>query len=121
MTRDPGNFKFKEYIIPARDHIYMCYNDFGIEHNPDRPVNIGVYVGVERKLYISPYTIRDTGKIELRYENERVTPNFSDMYMVARIGLIIKIKGATKEIKNCWGNRWRRGRRNRERVTDGKG
>nr|POF21234.1 hypothetical protein CFP56_27013 [Quercus suber] len=53
VTRDPGNFKVKEFIIPAADHIYMCYNDFGIEHNPDRPVNVRVYVGDEQKLYVN--------------------------------------------------------------------
>ena len=59
VIRDPGNFEFKEFIIPAGDHIYMCYNDFGIEHNPDRPVNVRVYVGHEQKLYIRASTIRD--------------------------------------------------------------
>ncbi|KAL4598116.1 hypothetical protein ACB092_11G036100 [Castanea dentata] len=103
VTRDPGNFEFKEFIIPAGDHIYMCYNDIGIEHNPDRPVNVRVYVGDEQKSYILAYRIRDSGKIVLRYRNGTVTPTYVDMYMVARIGLIIKIKGATKKIKKLLG------------------
>ena len=92
VIRDPGNFEFKEFIIPAGDHIYMCYNDFGIEHNPDRPVNVRVYVGDEQKLYIRASTIRDSGKIVLGYENGMVTPTFIDMYMVARIGYFSRLQ-----------------------------
>ncbi|XP_030956942.1 uncharacterized protein LOC115983418 [Quercus lobata] len=103
VTRDPGNFKVKEFIIPAGDYIYMCYNDFGIEHNPDRPVNVRVYVGDEQKLYVRASRIRDSGKIVLGYENGMVTSTFIDIYMVARIGLIIKMKGATKKIKKLLG------------------
>ena len=92
VTRDPGNFKVKEFIIPAGDHIYMCYNDFGIEHNPDRPVNVRVYVGDEHKLDVRASRIRDSGKILLGYENGRVTPTFIDIYMVARIGYFCRLQ-----------------------------
>ncbi|KAM4070923.1 hypothetical protein ACJW30_11G022700 [Castanea mollissima] len=102
---DPGNSEDKdlERIIPAGGHKYMCYNDIGIENNRYRDVTVRVYVGDEQKLQTSASTIRNSGKIVLRYSNGTVTPTYIDMNMVARIGLIIKIKGATKKIKKLLG------------------
>jgi hypothetical protein len=66
---DPGNFLVFEFVIPSVGHKYMCYEDLHIECNPDRPVDIVVYLEGAREMgetHMLPADIRANEKLKFK-------------------------------------------------------
>ncbi|KAG2718636.1 hypothetical protein I3843_03G220500 [Carya illinoinensis] len=102
---DPGNFLSKASVpeIPAGEHRYICYVDFGIETNINRNVQVLAYFDgaqAKDKKPIPTSEIRDNKGIELTYMNGKVDYHCVKGNMIEMNGVIILMKRAARKIRS---------------------
>ncbi|KAF5482104.1 hypothetical protein F2P56_002696 [Juglans regia] len=101
----PGNFLSKASVpeIPAGEHRYICYADFGIETNVNRNVEVLAYCDGAKekdKKPIPTSEIRDNQGIELTYMNGKVDYHRVKGNMIEMNGVIILMKHAARKIRS---------------------